>query len=714
MKRVVLYCIALSLLGLPLIAEEISPQREGELFIAIFVLGGIGILALIVSSFRLKKVEKEYKKIEQSSKDLEEKQSELISNMSNDIQAMVKKTISNTHAIADKIPSKELGQELNNVLQAENQLLDIANDLIEFLHLKAKKVKTINEPYKLDNLLNDITGFIGKNTQRKSLELTYQIDRNIPNELIGDTLKISKILYNLLDYTIRNGATNLLLHIHTAPGFQSKNELLFSIETNLKSDVESDAFFFNAHYNEKKHRYDSLGLFVAQKLAMLVDGELIARNDKNGMLQFMFSMAFMPQDNVPKKRYDERILNKKTLIIDSSDASANALAEMLESCKYKVNILKPDEFFQKESTFHEYDLIMLDEKLFSVSVTKALEKLDKQKVKIIAISNFFNPVNAQYYTKIADYKFLKPNTRGALRRLLETIYLPEDARSTAKTQSRKSTQLKVYTESFAKTPGVTLETFALFKGNKLLIVEDDIINQKVIKGMLKRSEMEIDLANNGEECIALLEKKGHYDLILMDINMPTMDGFTATRLIRAQSQYDNVPILSLTSLNSPDEINKMFDCGMNAHLAKPFHKDNLFSAFDMFLKVTNDAIEFPKVKEEKPAHYEGLDIQKGIRQTNNNEDFYKEVLSEFLDNYENSAQVYEKLIYDFRYEQIRLYCLDIKGLSGLIGAMTLHDLMVEIHNKLIYKKFDMLEEYVPAFKDTVHTVSESIRAYIES
>jgi CheY-like chemotaxis protein len=388
---------------------------------------------------------------------------------------------------------------------------------------------------------------------------------------------------------------------------------------------------------------------------------------------------------------------------------------MLSAYEYKTTLYTIEDFFLKINALEPYDLIFLDEKLFNATVIKALEKLSKKSdLKIIALNNFFNPIDAHYYTKAADYKLLKPTTRGTVKRLLEKIYLPQEEQEALAQQESRTTNLKIYKHDFAKTPDVSIDTFALFKGLKLLIVEDDIINQKVLLGVLKRSGMEIDIANNGEECLEILKEKKHYDLILMDINMPKMDGYSATREIRKNSEYDSIPIISLTALISADEISKMFDVGMNAHLAKPLHKEKLFTAFDMFLTQTNDSVELPKQIKEPKTSFEGLNIQKGIQQANNNEEFYREILAEFLATYQDSAQLFEKLITDFRYEQVRMLCLDIKGLSGIIGATELHTLMYDIHHQLVFKKFDMLHGYVKPFYEKVELVNESIKEYLES
>jgi CheY-like chemotaxis protein len=680
-----------------------------------FIFGVLGSVALTLAYLKIKKIKKEYKKIQESSKELEEKQNQLLSNMSEHIYKMVKQAVGSTSAIASKMGENELNKELCDVIQTENQLLDIANDLIEFLHLKSKKVKISYKKYKLDNLFNDLTGFISKNFHAKPIELTYQVDKNIPHELIGDTLKISKVLYNLLDYSIRNGATNLLLHTSKAPGFQSENELIFLIKTNLSIDIENETFLFKTKYDESSNSYESLGLFVAKELASLMQGELIARNDKEGRVEFLFSMVFQYPDETPSKTIDPKLLHKTIAIIDKNTLYANALKGMFETLENHVTLVSPEELLHHPKELKKYDIIALDEKLFSASVVKALQNLKKEhEIQVIALSNFFNPIDEQYYTKIADHKLLKPTTRGTLLHLIEKIYLPKEEQKTDKEQICRTPQLQCHQKTFANTPNVSIDTFALFQGLRLMIVEDDVINQKVLQGVLKRSEMLIDIANNGEECLELLKQNKHYDMILMDINMPVMDGYAATRKIRESSAYDTIPIIALTALTSPDEVSKMFDVGMNGHLAKPLHKEKLFTAFDMFLQQTSEPLEIPEMQEKKEVSYNGLDVAKGIARANNNEEFYKEILQEFLTTYHESAKLYEKLIHDFRYEQVRMLCLDMKGLSALIGASELHTLMLEIHQQLIFKKFDMLGGYTKTFYEKIDMLNHSIEEYIQS
>ena len=697
-----------------LAAADTSKNAPLEgLYIIAFSIAAAGVVALLVASWRVKKVKKDYEKIRQTSKELEDKQNQMVASMSEHIYTMVKQAVGSTTAIANKIKKDEITQELSTVIENEHRLLDVANDLIEFLRLKSKRVAITSNRYILDNLLNDLTGFLSKNLETKNLELTYAIDKAIPQELIGDTLKISKILYNLMDYSVQQGADQLMLHVSKTRGFNRNFELTFFVHTNLHKDIESDTSLFKAQYDENKNRYESLGLFVAKELASLMEGELIARNDKNGDVEFLFSMAFMHPEITLEHSIDARLLHKNIAIVDNNSDYAQALKTMFETFEHHVIVLDPNKFLKQLHESQPLDIIAMDEKLFSAETIKQLEKAPcYEHAKIVALSNYLSKSDTHYYTKDADFKLYKPTTREALYMLLEKIYLPKEEQVAHK--RHHATHLKIHTDAFAKTPDVTSETFALFKGAKILIVEDDIINQKVVSGVLKHSQMQIDIANDGEECLAFLEKEKHYDMILMDINMPKMDGYSATKIIRQDAAFDAIPIISLTALTSPDEIAKMFEVGMNAHLAKPLHKAQLFTALDMFLQQTGEVLELPKEEKPKILTFEGLDIQKGIVRANGNEEFYKEVLREFLETYKNSAQLFEKLINDFRYEQVKMLCLDIKGLAGSIGANELHDLMMDIHQKLIFKKFDMLGDYVKPFYEKTAVLSQTIENYIES
>jgi CheY-like chemotaxis protein len=194
--------------------------------------------------------------------------------------------------------------------------------------------------------------------------------------------------------------------------------------------------------------------------------------------------------------------------------------------------------------------------------------------------------------------------------------------------------------------------------------------------------------------------------------MPVMDGYRATELIRNDNRFDNVAIVALTALVSEHEIEKMFDSGMNGYLPKPVHVEKLYSALEMFLMKKETPIATIDIMDDKPVKLEGLDITDGLKHMKDNDIFYKEVLKEFMDAYIESDDLFEKLIKEQRFTQVKMLCLDMKGLTGTIGAKEMHVVINEIHQHLIYKKPELLHSYVSRYRETFTTLIKSIKIYL--
>jgi len=273
-------------------------------------------------------------------------------------------------------------------------------------------------------------------------------------------------------------------------------------------------------------------------------------------------------------------------------------------------------------------------------------------------------------------------------------------------------KLAVHRRTFEDTPNVNLNKFAEFRGTNVLLVEDNLINQKVLIGVLSKSGMNITTADNGKEALSILNSDKKFDIVFMDINMPIMDGYTTAKKMRSDNRFNQLPIIALSALTSPSEVNKMFSCHMNGYLAKPLKKEKLFTAFTLFIakKLEDRRVN---IREEKNIpSLDGLNIKLGISQSSSNEIFYKEILSEFKDAYSDSSKVFEKLVNDSRYEQLRMLCIDVKGLTGSIGAEDMHQLTMEILQKLLFKKYELIPTFIQRYSEELNRINKSIDEYI--
>jgi len=231
--------------------------------------------------------------------------------------------------------------------------------------------------------------------------------------------------------------------------------------------------------------------------------------------------------------------------------------------------------------------------------------------------------------------------------------------------------------------------------------------------VLGKSEMKLSVANNGEEAVAFVkEQQGKIDFIFMDINMPIMDGYRASELIRQDNHFDGIAIVALTALVSEHEIEKMFDSGVNAYLSKPVHIEKLYGALDMFVSVKNAPQVEKPLEVSEPLVLEGLNVKEGLSRMKDNDIFYKEVLKEFVSAYAQSDMLFEKLVKEQRFIQVKMLCLDMKGLTGTIGANEMHMIISEIHQHLIYKKQELLKSYIPQYQTEFRKLTQSIERYL--
>lgn len=248
---------------------------------------------------------------------------------------------------------------------------------------------------------------------------------------------------------------------------------------------------------------------------------------------------------------------------------------------------------------------------------------------------------------------------------------------------------------------ITKEDFKIFAGERILLAEDNLINQKVILGVLGDSGIEIVVANDGQEALDILQKDKNFLVILMDAHMPRVDGFEATRTIRKNSQYDDITIVALSGDTASDDIKKMKDAGMDEYLEKPLKVDALYDILYQYSDIPSD---IPK-QEKIFSDLKTLDTQKGLQICGDDVDFYHNILKEFLSAYSNSAQELETLLKNNKAVQADQLLLDIIGVSANIGADALTSCATDIKNSINSHESINLTDYNKKLQELIQTIN---------
>lgn len=256
------------------------------------------------------------------------------------------------------------------------------------------------------------------------------------------------------------------------------------------------------------------------------------------------------------------------------------------------------------------------------------------------------------------------------------------------------------------------DDFKDFKNSRIMLAEDNMINQKVVSGLLSTSGIQIVMVDDGLEAIKFLEKDNDFCIILMDANMPNMDGYEATRLIRQNENYNHITVIALSGDVGPDDVKKMKDAGMQEHLEKPLKINALYSvlaAYSFKRKNIVDLNESINITDKQELYTE-----LGIEVCGGDEDFYKEILNDFINDYSDVTSKIQNFLNNGKFSEVDKLLLDISGVVANIGATNIKNLVKEF--KLSIKTPED-EKYILIFKKYAkhfEALKNEVKDYLKS
>ena len=717
--------ISMAIIGLSGMSyAQINEGAASEAFwlwVALFALGIVSIAILFVSSQKMQKMQQLHQSMFDKQLEMEKNQNLLLTNMSENIHDIAKQAVEKSHQVIDKT-SRSFKNKEKILANVENRLLDVTNDLIDFLRLKSKKVEIVNEEFNINNVLNELAGTVCSQFSGTQVELIFDIDKNVPRRLVGDSLHLGQTLKSILEHIMAQvDLDEVKLEISMFDTFEEQVELQFQFSDagrGLSTEELEDLFV--PYYDEETGTYVGLGLFVAHELIDMMGGKLSVQSIEGKGSTFTLSLPFnvVDKSNLRMYRLPEKVLiEKKVFIVDTNYNSALAVKKMFAYFRHEVTVLSQEEFMKNIPNLTPFDIVVLHESLFNVRMVEYLSKIKMGKeLKVVALNSLLQTDKKSFVHEVIDTHLFKPLNQERVFEMIVNMYDIKVPAYMEEDKQDETKQIQTHRKNITETKGVTQHSFKAFSGKNILIVEDNIINQKVLMSLLQHSEMSISIANNGQEAVDMVkESKVQFDLVLMDINMPIMDGYTATQMIRLDSKFDAMPIVAFTALVLDSEIQKMFNSGINAFLAKPLNIGKLYTALDIYLSDTDVAPVKEETAETKEViTYQGINIENGIKHANNSGALYLEVLKEFSTAYGTSDEIFTKLIKEHRYEQVKMLCVDMRGLTGTIGAEDMHTLINEILHQILYKKYELLINYNEKYKFEIQTLNRSIGKYISA
>ena len=535
------------------------------------------------------KLQQETEKLRQESEKLRQAnkiKDQFLANMSHEIRTPLNAVIG-LSKLASRIESNPVQADyLDKIKDSSESLLFLINDILDLSKIEAQKLSLESIPFNLDILIKKTVNICSYNAQEKNLTLIIDIADEVEKELIGDQLRLQQVLINLMNNAIKFTEKGLVfLSIECFSNSGKQTQLQFSItDTGIGIDLSKQTHLFDAftqldHSATKKYGGTGLGLTISKQLIELMNGKINVRSELNKGSVFTFTAEFLLLENS-----DSYISNSqpqlsstlRILVVDSDDIVRDIIVRILNRINiYPDSASDGQEAFDKIITVENknapYDLVIWDWKVYN---SNAFNDIPQGQLDIVAkLPHLFmgTSLDKEQSHTLADALHLKQFIEKPIISSEFTEYI-------IKILSQKpSNELTV--------PSNTQTSIPQLNNYSVLLVEDNAMNQQVAKAFLADTHIQIDCAENGVEAIDKI-KNNAYDIILMDIQMPLMDGLTATSVIRKELLLTELPIIAMTAHAMEGDEEKSRQAGMNTHLTKPISPELLYDMLTKYLKIT--------------------------------------------------------------------------------------------------------------------------------
>ena len=613
--------------------------------------------------------------------------SEFLANMSHEIRTPMNAVIGLSYLAKKTALSDQQRDYVNKIHSSATALLGIINDILDISKIEAGKLELESAPFNLERVLSEVSDVVTFKAREKGLELLFSISADVPLALIGDSLRLRQIILNLVSNAVKFTERGEIV-VAIKAGRREADHVMLQVEVSDSgigmTEEELSRLFkaFNQADSSTTRKYGGtgLGLAITKELVEKMNGEVGVRSVQGHGSTFHFTARFGIQAVVQEraKSIAAELHSARVLLVDDNETARSIISEILRDMGYDVMAVgsgaEAIEVFTHAASgppSQSFGVVFLDWIMPGIDGIETARRLlstaeGRARPPVLLMATAYDRSEMMAGARAAGVA-----PAAILEKPLNASQIFE-ALSTALDADRNRASIRRF-------PGMdAAEIEQGLKGVHVLVVDDNEINRQVAQEILEGVGVRVEVADNGQEAVSRVASASElYDAVLMDLQMPVMDGFTATARIRQDFTAEKLPVIAMTAHASAEEKQKCLAAGMNDHVAKPINPANLFATLKRWTTAPAhlsaaaavlDAPSAPSFPDELPAAIPGFDLVEGLKRFGGNAKLMRKLLEKFLN---ANARVKDDIlaaVAERDAKQGGYLAHSMKGTSGNLGA----------------------------------------------